>query len=162
MTATTAPAFRYIGVTDECIVCEKCGKSGLRSTVVLAILDADGNTEEVTYYGSTCAARALSARGMRVKGGGREILQRAQWATEKLRGDADDARRMLRHYGLPETGDPTGAQWFQAELTYFHVHRFAMWAYEVGRNGNPTWRDRAAEMLERKRAVLSEAALLGL
>jgi hypothetical protein len=99
---------------------------------------------------------------MRVKGGGREILQSARWATEKLRNDVEDARRMLRHYGLPVSGDPTDAQWFQAELTYFHVHRFAMWAHEVGRNGNPTWRDRAAEMLERKRAVLSEAALLGL
>jgi hypothetical protein len=156
---TTAPKFRYIGATDECIECQKCGKPNLKYTVVLAILDADGNEEEITYYGSTCAARALAARGMRVKGGGREILQRAQYATEKLNAEAKDARRMLRLYGLPETGDPTEAQLFQAELSYWHFHRRALWAKPVG---DPMWREHVADMLARKRATLAEAALLGL
>jgi hypothetical protein len=159
---TTAPTFRYVGTTDECVECQKCGKADLRATVVLAILDVDGNEEEITYYGSTCAARALTARGMRVKGGGREILQSARWATQKLRTEAADARRMLRHYGLPETGEPAESQWVQAELTYEYVHRHAMWAHEVGRDGGPTWRGYAAEMLDRKRATLREAALVGL
>lgn len=161
MTATTAPTFRYIGTTDECVQCQKCGKADLKATVVLAILDVDGNEEEITHYGSTCAARALSARGMRVAGGGREILQRARWAREKLAVEATDARRMLAFYGLPVAGDPSEAQWFQAELTYAHVHRGAMWAREVGTGGRPTWRGYAAEMLDRKRAVLRDAALVG-
>jgi hypothetical protein len=44
--------------------------------VVLAILDTDGNTEDVTYYGSSCAARALG-----VEGDGRAVLQAARNAT---------------------------------------------------------------------------------
>jgi hypothetical protein len=62
MTTNTAPApaFRYIGTADETTVCEHCGRADLRSTVVLALLDADGNTADYVRYGSTCAARALS------------------------------------------------------------------------------------------------------
>lgn len=77
MTATTTPArFRYLGVTDECVECQQCGRTELRSTVVLAILDTDGSTEDVTYYGSSCAARALG-----VEGDGRAVLQAARNAT---------------------------------------------------------------------------------
>lgn len=101
MTAT--PQFRYIGVTDECVECQKCGKADLKSTVVLAFLDEEGNDEgDVTYYGSTCAARALAAKGVCVKGGGAAILQAARWRTEHLRHEATEARQQLAKYGLPE------------------------------------------------------------
>jgi hypothetical protein len=77
MTATTTPTrFRYLGITDECVVCQRCGRTELRSTVVLAVLDEDGNTEDVTYYGSSCAARVLGEQA-----GGREVLQAARNAT---------------------------------------------------------------------------------
>jgi hypothetical protein len=102
MTATqTDTKHRYIGVTDECVQCQYCGKDDLKSTVVLAILDGDGNEEEITYYGSTCAARALSIRG-----GGRAVLQAARWAQEKTAIQARDARGRLALYDWPETGDP--------------------------------------------------------
>lgn len=154
MTTNTTPAFRYIGVTDECVECQKCGKTELRSTVVLAVLDADGNTEDVTYYGSTCAARALA-----VKGGGRAVLQSARWAHEKLRNEADDARRMLAHYGLPETGwvdddtlrDATRAYIRQGNSVSFLCSKYNVRAKVV-----------VLEMLARKRRVLAEAALVGL
>lgn len=48
-----------MGTTDEITTCQICGKPELKGTVILGILDADGNVEEVVYAGSTCAARRL-------------------------------------------------------------------------------------------------------
>ncbi len=93
--------FRYLGITDECIVCQLCGKADLKSTVVLAVLDEDGNEETVTYYGSTCAARALA-----VKGGSRAVLDSARAAHTRTVDAAQDARSRLAFYGLPTTGTP--------------------------------------------------------
>lgn len=58
--------YRVHGVTDETDTCEVCGKVELRRVVMLAVLDADGNTEEILYAGTTCAARKLAKRGTRV------------------------------------------------------------------------------------------------
>lgn len=102
MTATTtAPAVRYLGITDVCVQCQQCGRAELRSTVVLAILDDDGNAEGVTYYGSHCAAKALG-----IKGGGRAVLASARAAHSHTLELAKSARARLAHYGLPETGEP--------------------------------------------------------
>ena len=46
-----------LGINDEVTVCECCGKSDLKCTVVL---DFDG---EIAHYGRNCAAKALSANG---------------------------------------------------------------------------------------------------
>lgn len=43
--------FVFVGITDEVTVCDCCGKSNLKSTVVF---DVAG---EIVHYGSTCAAR---------------------------------------------------------------------------------------------------------
>lgn len=153
-TNTTAPAFRYIGITDECVECQKCGKTQLRSTVVLAVLDADGNTEDVTYYGSSCAARALG-----VKGGGRAVLQSARWAQERLRNEADDARRMLAHFGLPETGWPDDDTLRDATRAYIRAGNSAA---QRCRQFNVRAKVLVLEMMLRKRRVLADAALVGL
>jgi hypothetical protein len=58
-------SYRLHGITDDTDTCEICGKVELRRVVMLAALDADGNTEEIVYAGTTCAARALSKRGVR-------------------------------------------------------------------------------------------------
>ena len=152
MTATI-PAFRYIGITDECVECQKCGRNELRSTVVLAVLDADGNTEDVTYYGSTCAARALGIRG-----GGRAVLQSARWAHHTTIENAKDARRMLAHYGLPETGDPTQDEVREAMKRYIRQHPNI--AEHVTKSGIGV-RARVLDMLARKRAAIADAALIG-
>ena len=91
MTATAVAKFRFVGTTDECVECQCCGKTGLRSTIILAILDADGTAEDVTYYGSTCAARALTAIDGRRRTG-KDVLRCARWAGEKLKREADDCR----------------------------------------------------------------------
>lgn len=59
MMAETQKAFRVVGSTDEVTECEHCGRQDLKRTVVLDILDADGNTEGRTYFGATCGAKAV-------------------------------------------------------------------------------------------------------
>lgn len=153
MTTTTAPArFRYLGVTDECVECQQCGKSDLRSTVVLAVLDADGNTTGTTYYGSHCAARALG-----VPGGGRAVTRSAVYAHHDTLMAAADARRMLAHYGLPEQGEPTAEQTRDAMGRYIQAHPNI--ADRVARTGIGV-RAMVADMLSRKRAALAAAALV--
>lgn len=90
MTKTSAPAARYIGITDECVVCQHCGKADLRATVVLEILGDDGTGEGITYYGSTCAARALGA------GDGASVRRAASAATVATLRAAREAHRDLR------------------------------------------------------------------
>ncbi|MFE7933398.1 hypothetical protein ACFU6S_32695 [Streptomyces sp. NPDC057456] len=52
--------FTVKGITADVTNCECCPRRGLRKTVVLMPLDADGNEfGEPTHYGTTCAARAL-------------------------------------------------------------------------------------------------------
>lgn len=153
MTTTQTPGYRFIGITDECTQCQHCGKGKLRSTVVLAILDADGNEEATTYYGSSCAAKALA-----IQGGGPYVRRAAGWASHHTIAAADDARRMLAHYDLPETGEPTREQLWAAVKAYVSRH--------------PGIHDRVAEtgigvkarvlaMVERYQRALAEARLLG-
>jgi hypothetical protein len=150
--------FRYVGVTDECVTCEKCGKPNLRSTVVLGILDADGNTEDVTYYGSTCAARALTELDGKRRTG-KAVLQSARWAAEKLGREAADCREVLARYCLD---GPQPFEWktFRAAVQVFARNngrsRFAETA---------TWEDWEAEvydMVARRTAIIREAERFGL
>ncbi len=53
------PRYTLLGVDDEVVVCEKCGKSDLKCTVVLGVLDADGNIDHEVRFGRDCAAKAL-------------------------------------------------------------------------------------------------------
>lgn len=63
-TENTATArFSLVGVTGDVTACDCCGRDDLKKTVILGALDADGNVEDVVYYGSECAARALGRRG---------------------------------------------------------------------------------------------------
>jgi hypothetical protein len=158
MTNTTAPAFRYIGVTDECVTCEKCGKPNLRSTVVLAILDADGNTDDVTYYGSTCAARALTEIDGKRRTG-TAVLQSARWAAEKLGREATDCREVLARYGLD------GAQPF-AWKTFRDAAKMFRWNNCGGRFAETAtwqdWQDETYAMVARRTAIIREAERFGL
>lgn len=148
--------FRYIGITDERIECEKCGKPNLKSTVVLAILDEDGNEEEITYFGSSCAAKALG-----VHGGGPRVLQAARAAQAELESQVRHARGMLAAYNLPESGEPSARQVLQAAGMYrdAHVGPNCLWAREVTPEG---WIEMVREMLTRHRATLAEGKVVGL
>ena len=153
---TLAPArWRYLGVTDECVQCEKCGKADLRATIMIVPLDADGNDDgDPVYFGSTCAARALHVRG---RSAGRRVLQSARWAHEQTKNGAEDARRMLAHYGLPETGDADRNALQYARLLYQTNHRFASWFDE---KTPEQWTAMVADMLTRKQAAIADARAL--
>jgi hypothetical protein len=75
---TTGLAYRVLGTTDDVTECQCCGRADLKSTVMLGILDADGNVEEVTYFGSACGAKA------------------AGWTTKFVRDAAKQADRERR------------------------------------------------------------------
>lgn len=89
--------FAIKGITDDVTTCECCGRRGLRRTVALMPLAADGAEDgEVTYYGTSCAARALNWSSYRVNRVAvtkqeiavmeqrEELRQRAQWALPHL------------------------------------------------------------------------------
>lgn len=45
---------KILAITDERTICECCGKQGLKRTVVIEF------ENDVRYYGTTCAAKALN------------------------------------------------------------------------------------------------------
>ena len=53
------PRYTLLGVDEEVTTCEHCGKADLKCTVVLGVLDADGNVEREARFGRSCAAKAL-------------------------------------------------------------------------------------------------------
>lgn len=146
--------FRYIGITDECVTCEQCGKPNLKSTVVLATLDRDGNIEDFVHYGSSCAARVLGQPGT-----GRRVLDIARGAHRRLAAEADDARRMLAHYGLNGPQPFQRTTIMQAAVQYAEAHSRATWAADLS---GVDWQARVWDMVERKTAILRAAAQVGL
>jgi hypothetical protein len=68
---TTKPAtinkYTFLGTTDEVDTCDCCGKQNLK--VAVAIEDVETGT--VSYFGTTCAARALKLQVAEVKAGAR-------------------------------------------------------------------------------------------
>lgn len=138
-TKTPAPKFRYLGCTDDVVVCEKCGKEELKKTIVLAVLDADGNVEETTYYGSSCAARALTALTGR-KHTAAAVRRDAENALYRLQADARSAQGLLDYYGPYEHDEAALID------AYRHAHGDA---YNVSYG---EWLDRARSMFVTRRA----------
>jgi hypothetical protein len=58
MDMTSSLAYKVLGTTDDVTECEHCGRTELKGTIRLGALDADGNVEDVTYFGAVCGARA--------------------------------------------------------------------------------------------------------
>ena len=147
----TRTNYRYIGTTDEATTCEHCGKTMLRNTVVLSMLDDDGNHVEFVRFGSTCAARALGERS------GAHVRKLARNAHQQTRQPAAEARRMLAAYGLPETGEIDRRTLNRAANLYRYNHLGASWAAEETWDG---WKARVLDMVQRKRDEIAEAALV--
>lgn len=158
MANTGSTRFRYLGTTDDVVDCERpgCTQVGLKSTVVIMPLDADGNDEgEPTYYGSVCAAKVLGVRG-----GGKAVLAAANGARLKTLMAAHDAASMLNLYNLPHTG----------ELPFAHDSLDMTLLCQAYAQHNPG-AARAAlciadvkryvlDMLARKQAAIAEAVLV--
>lgn len=151
----TRPKFRYIGVTDDCIECQCCGKPNLKSTIVLAHLDEDGNDEETTYYGSSCAARALG-----VKGGSASVRKSAIWARETTVQNAKDARARLAYYNLPEAGEPEDAT-FRKAVIQFRRNNYSPYVPEPEQPTWDGWQASTRELLAIWQRQIADAKLIG-
>jgi hypothetical protein len=103
-------AYRVKGTTDDVTTCELCGKQELKGTVVLEALDADGNAEEICYFGVSCAAKAAGWTQREVKAGIKAAQQRAASAERDRVIAAREAERAAYTAWLAETfGDGTSA-----------------------------------------------------
>lgn len=86
------PKWRIKGIVDDYDTCGCCGRRGLKRTVAMMPLDADGNedgtAEDVVYYGTSCAADALSWTQSKVTDTARaaqaERNQRDNWARRMI------------------------------------------------------------------------------
>ena len=107
------------GTTDDVTTCQQCGKPELKGTVILAILDADGNTEEVTYVGTTCAANMTGRRTT-----GAKIRQQAVNADYRRAEAVRTAKEILAHYAPFEAKHPIelGNAYWMANAGYFRNH----------------------------------------
>lgn len=54
--------YKKLGITDEILTCECCGKTNLKKTIVL--VDELGN---ISYFGCECASQALNFSGLELK-----------------------------------------------------------------------------------------------
>jgi hypothetical protein len=81
-------AYRVRGTTDDVTECQICGKPELKGTVIMDILDAAGNTEDITYAGTTCAARLSRIPVRQIRRDAEQAdyraAQRLAWAQEKI------------------------------------------------------------------------------
>lgn len=82
--------YRVKGSTTDVTECELCGRVDLKGTIVLEVLDADGNgTGEVVYYGANCGAKAAGWTQ-------RDIKQAAKTADQAARDAATREREARR------------------------------------------------------------------
>jgi hypothetical protein len=141
---------RYVGVTDESTQCDQCGRTELRSTVVLYTLDADGNDDAVVYYGSSCAARALGRTG---RGQARKVLDEARSARYRLAGEVEAARTCVARY-VDVEGDDRKLRW-----RFYENHANARW---IGSTSPEELLVMVKDLLASKRVIIADAELIGL
>lgn len=111
--------YRVRGTTDDVTTCQQCGKAELKGTVILDILDADGNTEDITYAGSTCAAKMT---GRRLTGA--KVRQLAEAADYRRAEAVRIAQDVLAYYAPFEAKHPIalGNAYWAANEMYFWNH----------------------------------------
>jgi len=137
-TQTATTAYRVRGTTDDVTTCQICGKPELKGTVILDILDEDGNTEEVTYAGTTCAAKLTGRKATAIRNAAAAADYSRQQALEH-------ARKVLSWWG-PIEGDRAAIR----EL-YFKANPAA--------RGTVNAPQRVAEILREAREVIAADGL---
>lgn len=111
MSAPAMMAYRVRGTTDDVTTCDNCGREELKSTVVMEVLDADGNTEDVIYAGCDCAAKLAKRTQKEIKADARRadkeraekierVANEANWITTRAR-DTALAAWVTATYGVP-------------------------------------------------------------
>lgn len=109
--------YRVRGTTDDVTICERCGKPELKGTVILDVLDTDGNTEEITYFGTTCAARVTGRKATAIKND-------ASGADYRRIEAVRNAEECIAHYAPFEVEGPVqlGFAYYTANKMFFQRH----------------------------------------
>lgn len=93
---------QVLGTTDI-DTCECCGRTGLKQTIAMALIDADGNHLQTVHYGTTCAAKAT------------------KWTVKEVKqkqSDADKAAREMQeaeNRRKEEEKDAAWSEWLTAQ-----------------------------------------------
>lgn len=131
---TEMTGYKVKGTTGDVDTCA-FGHTGLKKTVALAVLDADGNEGEVIYLGTDCAAKVMRTSETKVRNA-------ATTADSERAAKVGRAREIIATYGPVEHADART----KADL-YF------------GRNPHMrtlvSARDEIAAMLANARAILA-------
>jgi hypothetical protein len=113
ITMTAPHGYRACGTTDEITDCDHCGKTGLKNTVILRFLDADGNNDGERYVGVVCAGKILS-RGKANPRLAAKILREAQAADRKKADAVRFSRQMMAFF---DAAGPTMNEKLDAYVT---------------------------------------------
>lgn len=142
--------YRVLGTTDDVTTCEICGREELKGTIVLGVLDADGNVEAEIYAGSSCGARAAGRKG---RNAAAKLRAEADAATYAVRAAADDARKMRDHYQWDTVS------FSRVVMAFRMAHMAAVWAPGTTLD---QWREMTQAMITRRSADIAAAESLGL
>jgi hypothetical protein len=59
--------YKTLGTTEDITTCECCGRSNLKKTVIMGLLDCDGNVETEQFFGVVCAARHTGQKAAEIR-----------------------------------------------------------------------------------------------
>lgn len=105
--------YRAFGATEDITDCWHCGKTGLKKTVKMRFLDADGNEYGETYIGTTCAAKLLCGGKANAKLA-TKIMREAEAANYRKAEAVKFSRQMLAFF---EAAGPTMNEKLDAYVT---------------------------------------------
>lgn len=88
--------YKPVGTSDEILECDLCGKSNLRNTVVLAYIDAEGESEGERFVGRDCAAKLIT--GVKSVKAGNKIAREAEAAMRRRAEAVKNSKAMLAFF----------------------------------------------------------------
>lgn len=88
------------GITDDVTQCEHCGRRGLKRTVAMVPLDADGNEDgDAAYFGTGCAVGYVKRGTIRGRVTGAAVVTAARVAEAETERRREWAGEILAKYG---------------------------------------------------------------
>jgi len=90
--ANTSSTIRGAGFTQDINECECCGRSDLKGTVRMLLVDSDGNGELIGYYGVRCAAAHFGRTAKEIRSEAKAADAAAREADYRARRVAADAQ----------------------------------------------------------------------
>lgn len=141
--------YRIKGVNDEQDTCDECGKTGLRRTVILSILDDEGNDDGECRVGVDCASRMMRTTQTKVKNeiastGGRldreadDAQERLDFWEPVLARGVEETRRVFLQRNPNWVGLATGGDPYQSAVELVEELRARVAARDAFRRGRRT------------------------